>query len=116
MSFMEKSIMLQQLTNAMNSNRERRLQEQRELEEMNKNNDYLKDVLEDYKKYHGHIAEQKSQFSGQLNKLVKHLEKEMKDAGLSDQQMRQAKFERNRILSQLDKIKMDIDNLITKNK
>ncbi len=116
MSFMEKSIMLQQLTNAMNSNKERRLQEQRELEEMNKNNEYLKDVLEDYKKYHGHIAEQKSQFSGQLNKLVKHLEKEMKDAGLNDQQMRQAKFERNRILSQLDKIKMDIDNLITKNK
>ena len=116
MSFMEKSIMLQQLTNAMNSNRERRLQEQRELEEMNKNNEYLKDVLDDYKKYHGHIAEQKSQFSGQLNKLVKHLEKEMNDAGLSDQQMRQAKFERNRILSQLDNIKTDIDNLITKNK
>mgnify|MGYP000456773814 CR=1 FL=1 len=71
---------------------------------MNKNNEYLKDVLDDYKKYHGHIAEQKSQFSGQLNKLVKHLEKQMKDAGLTEQEMRQAKFERNRILSQLDKM------------
>lgn len=113
---MEKSIMLQQLTNAMNSNREIRLQEQRELEEMNKNNEYLKDILEDYKKYHGHIAEQKSKFSGQLNKLVGHLEKQMEDAGLTEQQMRQAKFERNRVLSQLDKVKKDIDKLITKNK
>ena len=36
MSFMEKSLMLQHLTNAMNSNKNSRLQEQRELEEMNK--------------------------------------------------------------------------------
>ena len=51
MSFMEKSLMLQHLTNAMNSNKNARLQEQRELEEMNKNNEYLKDILEDYKKF-----------------------------------------------------------------
>ena len=36
MSFMEKSLMLQQLTNAMNSNRENRLREHRELEEFHK--------------------------------------------------------------------------------
>jgi len=40
----------------------------------------------------------------------------MEDAGLTEQQMRQAKFERNRVLSQLDKVKKDIDKLITKNK
>ena len=112
MSFMEKSLMLQHLTNAMNSNKNARLQEQRELEEMNKNNEYLKDILEDYKKYHGHIANQKNEFAVRLNELVGHLEKQMEDAGLTEQQMRQAKFERNRILSQLDKVKKDIDKLI----
>ncbi len=113
MSFMEKSLMLQQLTTAMNSNKEKRLQEQRELEEFHKNNDYLKDVLEDYKKYHGHIAEQKNEFAEKLNELVGHLEKQMKDAGLNETEMRQAKFERNSILSQLDKVKKEIDDLIT---
>ena len=111
---MEKSIMLQQLTNAMNSNQKNRLQEQRELEEMHKNNEYLIEVLDDYKRYHGHIANQKNEFAVKLNELVKHLEKQMEDAGLTEQQMRQAKFERNRILSKLDKVKKDIDKLIPK--
>ena len=30
---------------------------------MHKNNEYLKNILDDYKKYHGHIANQKNEFA-----------------------------------------------------
>jgi hypothetical protein len=113
MSFMQKALILQQLQSEMKNNREKMLSEQRELENIKGQNRFLEGVHGDYKKYHKQIAEGKGEYSKKLNQLVEYLEKQMLETGLSEKEMRQAKFEQKRILDNLDRIKLDINNLIT---
>lgn len=112
MSFMQKALILQQLQSEMKNNRDRMLSEQRELEKIKMDNQFLEGVHDDYKKYHQHIAQQKDEYSKKLNELVEYLEKQMLESGLSEKEMRQARFEQKRILEKLDRVKSDIDVLI----
>ena len=109
---MQKALILQQLQSEMKNNREKMLSEQRELEKIKEQNRFLEEVHGDYKKYHQQIAESKDGYSKKLNQLVEYLEKQMLESGLSEKEMRQAKFEQKRILDDLDRVKLDIDKLI----
>ena len=112
MNFMEKSIILQQLQLESQRNREQMLMEQREIAKIKQQNEFLRGVHEDYKRYHGHIAESKTKYMRELENISEYLKNQMEKSKLSETQMRQAKFEQEKILKDLDKVKMDIDNLV----
>jgi len=109
---MEKSIILQQLQLETQRNQEQMLIEQREIAKIKEQNEFLKGVHEDYKRYHGHIAENKTKYMRELGKLSEYLKNQMEKSQLSETQMRQAKFEQEKILKDLDKVKKNIDELV----
>ena len=100
------------LKEAINANREFVIQKIKTLNEAQKENQFLKTVYNDYRKYYSHIVEQKIKQEAQMSFLVDYLEKSIVAAGLSKSQVCQAKSEQNRILEELDSIRNDLEYLI----
>ena len=82
------------------------------LEKTHRENQFLKVIYRDYKQYHRYIVEQKVKQQRQLEMLMNYLEKTMLEAGLSDMMVRQATHEQRRILSELDKVRSELNELV----
>jgi hypothetical protein len=112
MSFLENSLVLHRLQSEISRNREQMLKERCEVNKIKEQNKFLMGVHEDYDRYYNKMAEGKNKYKKQLEKLSNYLEKQLDNAGLSENELRQAKFEQKRILKDLDKVKLDIDQMI----
>ena len=112
MSFLENSLVLHRLQSEISRNREQMLKERCEVNKIKEQNKFLMGVHEDYNRYYNKMAEGKNKYKKQLEKLSNYLEKQLDNAGLSENELRQAKFEQKRILKDLDKVKSDIDQMI----
>ena len=88
--------------------------ELRDLNILKDQNLFLHDVYDDYKKYHDHFIKQKTDYMFELQEIIRYLEKNMYEAGLTDRALRQAKFEQKRLLGKLGRIKSEIDESIGK--
>ena len=86
------------------------------LEKTQKENEFLKAIYRDYQHYHHYIIEQKQKQKRQLEILMNYLEKTMLEAGLSDVMVRQATHEQQRILTELDAVRDDLNELVNYNK
>ena len=86
------------------------------LEKTQRENDFLKAIYRDYQRYHSYIIEQKQKQKRQLEILMNYLEKTMLEAGLSDVMVRQATHEQQRILTELDAVRDDLNELVNYNK
>jgi len=87
-----------------------------ELGEKQQENAFLTGVYEDYRKHYDYIKELKQQQKDQIEYLVQYLEDSMKQAGLSDSMLMQAKHEKNKLREQIEKIKKDLDKMIEDDK
>ncbi len=77
-----------------------------ELGEKQKENEFLTGVYEDYRKHYDYIKGLKQQQKDQIEYLVQYLEDSMKQAGLSDSMIMQAKHEKKNYANRLNKLKM----------
>ena len=94
-------------------NKEKELSVQfKDVKERSVNNEYLRDVLEDYKLYYRKILEQKQKQQDALKQILYYLE------GINQGQERKLShinedgIEQQRLLGQISKVKAEIDEII----
>ena len=84
------------------------LDQLQDIGEIQKENEFLTEIVGDYKKYHRALLRQKKREEDHLKMLVDYLEKQLMEAGMTESMEKQARFEQNRILESLEKLKSEI--------
>ena len=87
MSFLENSLVLHRLQSEISRNREQMLKERCEVNKIKEQNKFLMGVHEDYDRYYYKMAEGKNKYKKQLEKLSNYLEKQLDNAGLSENEL-----------------------------
>ena len=75
-------------------------------------NDYLKEVLEDYKSYYQTLLHQKQKQHDMLQEIVNYLEEINQEQNRNLSQIDQDAIEQRRLLEEINKTKQEIDDII----
>ena len=100
------------IKNAIKANQEHILQKLKKLEKTKNENEFLNTIYDDYKRYHTHMLEEKKRQKWQLELLVQYLEMSMRMAGLTENSLQKAKHEQMHILSELDKVRDELNTMV----
>ncbi len=106
--------MIIQLRAAIKDNRDGILGKMEQLRDIQKNNRFLGSIYEDYHRYRDYIIQEKEREKRQMERLIHYLEKILLESNLTDAMTRRAIMEQNRILGQLDKVKSELDKLVSR--
>jgi len=82
------------------------------LDQTMKENEYLKLVRTDYQKYHNEMLKSKQMQIDSMNMIKKHLDALIVEGGLTDEDMKKAETDQKDILSELEKIRSELNGLI----
>ena len=82
-----------------------------ETKDVQKENEFLEGVTNDYKRYHKYIVDEKERERKQLEMLMGYLDKVLQEAGLSAEMANKARFQQNKILGEMDNIKGELDRI-----
>ena len=88
------------------------VKKKKELNKKHKLNHYLSDVKEDYNKYYDYIVGEKQQQYNALLLLKEYMSDLMKTEQLVDEQLRTAKHDQKDIIKEIEKVKVELDELI----
>ena len=75
-------------------------------------NEFLENVRNDYKKYYDYIIKEKEEQYKAMNLLKDYLSTLMVEGKLTDRDVKSAKHEQNEILSEMGKIKTELDDIV----
>jgi hypothetical protein len=89
------------------------LEKKQKLQQRKKENRFLEGVVNDYQKYYDYIINEKKQQMQSMVILNTYLENLMKTDKFAKHEINDAKKEQKNILKELDKIKGDLDSLIS---
>jgi hypothetical protein len=89
------------------------LNQLQDIGEIQKENEFLTEIVGDYKKYHNALKRQKQREENHLKMLVDYLEKQLMEAGMTESMENQARFEQNRILESLENLKSEMKEIIS---
>ena len=92
------------------------LQRRQQLESSAKENTFLNSVKEDYQKYHEFILKQKQDQINAMKLLDQYLNDLMVSGKMTQHDILQSKKDQQDILSEIDKIKKDLDGIISSTK
>jgi hypothetical protein len=110
----EKDMILMHIQQQINTKRQLLLQKQKYLNKMEKQNEFLKEVKNDYSKYYNYILKQKQEQMEALDILKQYVNDLTVSGSLSKQNIKDAKLEQKRILKEMKYIKTELDDLIEK--
>lgn len=85
------------------------------LSETSKVNSMLEGVVEDYKKHTQQVVEEKHRQDKALRDILEHLNEVMEDEGMTDKGLEHVKQQQREILDELDSVKNELDNVVSKN-
>ena len=85
----------------------------RHLIEMEEKNEFINEVLKDYKKYYDFIVHQKENEKHNIEKLLIYLDNLIIEGELSENMLKRAKFQQENIINELGKVKKDLDEIIS---
>lgn len=88
------------------------LKKQSRLHAISTENNFLEDVKDDYSKYYNYIIKQKQDQITALSVLDKYIKDLTESNNLSKQNIEDANYEQKRILSEIDKIKNNLDSIV----
>jgi len=88
------------------------LEKRKYLEENVKENHFLESVRNDYKKYHNFILKQKQDQVKSMQFLNQYIDDLMVSGKLTENDIVNSKKEKQEIMSEVDKIKKDLENLM----
>ena len=88
------------------------LEKAHELEQTKKENKFLEQVYNDYKKYHTYILEQKKQQMEAFHILQNYLDNLINTDKMTKHELENVKHDQHAILKELDTVKTDLDALI----
>jgi hypothetical protein len=110
----ERDNYLMQIENQIQAKRSLLLEKRKTLEETIKQNHFLEEVKNDYNRYHNYIIKQNQEQMRAMNLLNQYLGDIMISGKLTEKDIRNTKHEQNEILSEIDKIKHNLDEIIKK--
>jgi hypothetical protein len=114
MSLGERDLYLFQIEQEIKSKKDLLIKKKNEISKKNELNEFLSNVKQDYKMYYDYIiAEKQRQFSA-LTLLKEYLNDLVKTEKVVDNQMKKAKYDQNEIESELNKIKIELAELLRK--
>lgn len=82
------------------------------LERNSRENNYLKEVLDDYNKYNTHIVEQKEKQIIHLHMLNQYINSIAKDLKLTDTQLKYSQQEQREIMREIRNVKREMDDIV----
>lgn len=83
----------------------------RDAENVQKDNEFLESVTNDYKRYHEYILQQKKEQREHIEMLSSYLDKNLDQANLSLEMAKRARWQQNQILGELEKVKTELDKI-----
>jgi hypothetical protein len=101
-----------QIENLIEAKRKMLLDKQQKINFISKQNQFLNEIKGDYNNYYNYIAQQKRDQMEALNLLNKYINDLTVSGELSKSNLVDAKQEQQKILSELNKIKNSLDNII----
>lgn len=114
MNVAERDNYLNQIEQQIKMKRQLLLEKRKYLEENVKENNFLESVRNDYKKYHDFILKQKEDQIKSMQFLNQYIDDLMVSGKLTEHDIVNSKEEKQEIMSELDKIKKDLDGLMKK--
>jgi len=88
------------------------IQKRRALANAVKQNNFLEEVKKDYDAYHKHIVEQRQEQIDAMEYINNYITEISNEGNLSDEKINETKIQQEWILSELRKIKSDLDEII----
>jgi hypothetical protein len=92
--------------------REFLLNKQKKMKEIKKNNHFLEEIKNDYSKYSDYIMNQKQEQIKALDLLKNYVDDLTTSGDLSDENIKDAKHEQKKIISEINKIKENLNEII----
>lgn len=103
------------LQNQINDRRNLLIENNKKLKEVVDENEYLKEVANDYNKYFEYIKEKKEQQVKAFDLIYKYLERLIKSNEYTEEEMINAIREQREILEQINMIKEELNDIIDEN-
>ena len=101
-----------QLQFVIQSKRDMLLNKQKKLQRISKQNEFLNQVKNDYVNYNNYIVKQKNEQLIALELLQKYIKDLTISGELSENNLKDAKYEQNKIKKELKSIKHSLDELL----
>jgi len=108
----ERDLKLQHIEEAIRNKRHLLVTKKKELDKKEQLNHYLVGVNKDYTNYYNYIVKEKQQQYDALMLLKQYMGDLVQTEGLVNDQLRTAKHDQKHILREIDKIKVELDELI----
>ena len=108
----ERDLYLIQIEHEIKNKKRLLIKKKKDLDKKQKLNHYLGDVKQDYTKYYDYIVGQKQQQYDALMLLKEYMSDLMKTEHLVDDQLRTAKHDQKVIIREIDKVKVELDELV----
>jgi hypothetical protein len=104
---------LLQIENLIDAKRKMLIDKQKKFKNLTKQNEFLNEVKQDYNKYYGYIIKQKEEQMSALTLLNTYIKDLTISNSLSKNNIHDAKNEQQKILTEINSIKKELDNIIT---
>jgi len=108
----ERDLHLFQIENEIRSKKRLLIKKKKDLDKKHKLNQFLGDVKTDYNKYYDYILNEKQQQYNALNLLKEYMDDLIKTEHFVDQQLRTAKHDQKDVIKEIDRIKIELDELM----
>ena len=108
----ERDLHLIQIEQEIMNKKKLLVKKKKDLDKKQKLNQYLDGVKVDYTKYYDYIVGEKQQQYNALMLLKEYMSDLMKTEHLVDDQLRTAKHDQKDIIREIDKVKVELDELI----
>jgi hypothetical protein len=107
-----RDLQLSQIEKAIRHKKNLLVKKKKDLENKQGLNEYLSGVKSDYNKYYEHILAEKQQQRDTLMLLSEYISDLIATENLVDDQLRIAKHDQKDIITEIDKVKTELDELI----
>ena len=108
----ERDLHLIQIEQEIRNKKKLLVKKKKDLDKKHKLNQYLSGVKDDYSKYYDYILNEKQQQRDALMLLKEYIDDLITTEHLVDDQLRTAKYDQKDIISEIDKVKAELDELI----
>lgn len=112
MDLASRDIYLQHIEQLIYNKKQMLMKKQKYLGKVEKQNEFLKEVRNDYIHYHTYIVEQKQDQVRALESLNSYIDKLTKSGQLSSNNIKDAQEEQYKIMREINMIKKNVDQII----
>lgn len=108
----QRDMYLSQIQEEIRGKKQLLIKKRKELDKKQQMNHFLGDVKSDYAKYYEYIVQEKQQQYDAMMLLKEYLNDLVKTEKLVNNQLTTVKYDQKEILSEIDRLKIELDELI----